>query len=221
MTPAEQQCRFPLFAGLTSAQWHALQARMRRDEWPADSPIINQGDVAHRFFLIEAGRVNVVLYTEEGEEVILGVLSVGEYFGEMGLLDGQPRSASIVAVEPSRTLSLDREQFLTFLREIPDAAMNIFRGLCERLRFADRRIEDLATLDLAGRLVRVLEELTSRNGERMAQGIALPRRMTHQDLAGMVGASRARVTKTLAFLRRRGVVQRDKGRLILRTRGNQ
>lgn len=150
--------------------------------------------------------------------MILGVLTAGEYFGEMGLVDGQLRSASVITLEPTQTLSLDRLTFVTFLQETPAALMNILRALCERLRFADRRIEDLATLDLAGRLTHILEEVGAKEGDKIPGGIVLPQYVTHQELSAMVGATRARVTKTLTFLRKRGIVRRHMGRLVIRTK---
>jgi CRP/FNR family transcriptional regulator/CRP/FNR family cyclic AMP-dependent transcriptional regulator len=218
MKQVTQQMRFPLFAGLSEQQRAGLLSRMQHRVYEADAPIVNRGDCSDRFFLINEGRVKVVIYTEDGEEVILGTLTKGEYFGEMGLLDGEPRSASVIALELTQTLSIDRSQFLTFLREVPAATMNIFRALCERLRFADRRIEDLATLDLSGRLIRVMEELADKMGQHIDGGLAIPQHITHQELASMVGATRARVTKTLTFLCKKGIVRRYGKHLILQTR---
>lgn len=210
-----QHMRFPLFAGLSEQQRTGLLSRMQHRVYQADVPIVNKGDCADRFFLIEEGRVKVVIYTEDGEEVILGTITKGEYFGEMGLLDGEPRSASVIALELTQTLSIDRSQFLTFLKDVPAATMNIFRSLCERLRFADHRIEDLATLDLSGRVVHVIGELCEKMGQRVSGGTALPQNITHQDLAAMVGATRSRVTKTLTFLRKKGIIRRQGKQLVL------
>lgn len=214
-----QKMRFPLFAGLNDHQRNGLLSRMQSRVYQPGTPIVNKGDCADRFFLIEEGRVKVVIYTEDGEEVILGAIAKGEYFGEMGLLDGEPRSASVIALELTQTLSIDRSQFLAFLKDVPAATMNIFRSLCERLRFADRRIEDLATLDLAGRLVRVMEDLGDKSSERLNGCNMLSADLTHQDLAAMVGATRARVTKTLSFLTKKGVVGRKGKRLIINSKG--
>ena len=210
-----QGVEHPLFASLNPHERTQLFGHMRVEVFRADTPIINAGDVSDRFFLIEGGRVKVVLYTDNGDEVILGFIGPEDYFGEIGLLDGAMRSASIVAVEETVTRSLSRSEFITFLQTYPSATMQIFRALCERLRGADRRIENLATLDLAGKLLHVLEEIALHAGRRAGNGVLLPTSVTHEDLAAMVGASRARVTKTLTLLRQRHVIRSQGKQLLL------
>lgn len=190
-----------LFSGIPREDLKKLAQRFKAIDFGEMDPIIQQEEHGTNFYLILNGKVKVVRYTEDGKEIILDTLSTGEYFGEMALLDGLSRSASVVPLTPVKVLAIDRPSFIRFLQQSPKALEYLLKELSLRLRQADCRIEDLSTLELAARLKRILEGIGSEEGQKSGDGYILKDLPTHQDLANMVGASRARVSETLAHLK--------------------
>ena len=152
---------------------------------------------------------------EEGKEVILSVLGPGDFFGEMGLLDGAPRAASVVTIEQSEFVWISKEDFHVLLQDNFEMAMIIMRGLVKRLREADRKIESLALLDVYGRVARVLLEFSEDVGGRKIVKGKLPR----QDIAKMIGASREMVSRVMKGLEVEGYIEvLPDGAIVLRER---
>jgi CRP-like cAMP-binding protein len=149
-------------------------------------------DPGDSLFVVRTGRVKVVLLGEDGREVILGMLEVGEYFGELSLIDDQPRSAHVIAMEDSALLILRREDFRRRVEETPAVAWALLSGLSRRLRQADSKIGGLVLLDVPGRVAKLLTDLS-----REAGSDAMPRVLTHQNIAHMIGASRETVSRTM------------------------
>jgi CRP/FNR family transcriptional regulator, cyclic AMP receptor protein len=161
------------------------------------------------------GRTKVQMADEEGKEVILAVLGPGEYFGEMGLLDDAPRSASVVAIEACEFITMSKEAFIDFLHRHPEVTMVIMRNLVKRLREADRKIESLALLDVYGRVARVLMDAADHEDGTQVVREKLPR----QDIAKMIGASREMVSRVMKGLETEGYIDvRDDGSILLRER---
>jgi len=204
-----------LFANLDENGLTQLAQVADEKTFARDSVILQQEAPGNALFVIVQGRVKVVLYGEDGREVILSTLHDGEFFGEMSLLDGKPRSASVVAVEPTVLLRLRRDAFQALLRKNPDIALKILEALSLRLRSADSRIGSLALLDVYGRVARALRELVQREGKAAGSNVILERRPTHQDLAAMAGTSRETVSRVLGDFVRSGLVTLDGRRMIL------
>jgi CRP/FNR family transcriptional regulator/CRP/FNR family cyclic AMP-dependent transcriptional regulator len=167
-------------------------------------------------FLIVAGQVKVVLPSGDGEEAILGVLNAGECFGELSLLDGEPRSATIVATEPTDVLVVDRERFLAAVAANPRVAVDFLRILARRLRDVDEAVEDAVFLDVPARLAKRLLELAAEYGSAGPDGIEIGLRVTQAELASMVGATRESINKHLGAFRARGLVDLRGGRMVIR-----
>lgn len=191
-----------LFSGGPIEDLEKLAAHSRIMDFEKGDLIIQQEDQGASFFLILSGRVKVIRYTEDGKEIILDTLSAGDHFGEMALLDGLPRSASVAASTSAKVLIIDRTSFIRFLQQCPKALEHLLKELSLRLRQADRRIEELSTLGLVERLKKILANLGKEEGQSSEEGFILKELPTHQDLANMVGASRARVSEALAHLKR-------------------
>ena len=135
-------------------------------------------------------------FDEEGREIILSWLGPGEFFGEMGLIDGSPRSASVVAVEPCELLTIGKIDFKRCMQENFEVAQKLMQILVRRLREADRNIESLALLDVYGRVARLLLDMSEEeNGKRLVR-----RKLSKQDIANMIGASREMVSKVMRDL---------------------
>ena len=191
-----------------------LQARSFRK----DERIVSQADPGDSMFIIDQGRVKVVLYGDSGREVILSIFRSGDFFGEMSLLDGQPRSANVIALEDSRLWVLSREDFVRHLDEFPGTALNILAEMSLRLRRADEVIGNLALLDVYARVARLLADLARRDGETTDEGIVIRTRPTQQDLASMIGTSRETVSRVLSEFQRRGLLSMQ-GKTILLSQG--
>lgn len=201
------------FSNLSTADLLRLESLLTVSHFKKDSIIFSQEDPGTSLFVIKQGRVKVLLYGESGHEITISWYGVGEFFGEMSLLDGRPRSASVVAAEPTVLLSLDREAFLRYLKLHPDASITILVELTTRLRHATDIIGNLALLDVYGRIGRVLYELGAKGGKQDASGILL-RKITRHEIASLAGTSRETVSRTLRDFERRGLIKTS-GRNIL------
>jgi CRP-like cAMP-binding protein len=222
----ERHERFPpglirsvsIFAELDDAGAAALERLARLRAYRTDEVVAAEGERGDALFVLARGRVKVALFGESGREVILSVFRTpGDFFGEMSLLDDEPRSATVVAMEPSTLLVLSRADFRAHLARHPKVAMQVMTELSRRLRRADGVIGDLALLDVLGRLAARLRSLADAEGEETPEGVLLPRRPTHAELAAMIGASRETVSRAISELARRGgLVNRGKRLLIRR-----
>jgi CRP/FNR family transcriptional regulator, cyclic AMP receptor protein len=198
--------RVNIFDNLPEGELETLSECLIRRTYLRDNTIVSQSDPGDSMFIIEQGRVKVVLYGEGGREVILTVFRDGDFFGEMSLLDGQSRSANVIAMEDSHLLILERGAFLSHLRAHPQTALNILAVMSQRLRRADEIIGNLALLDVYGRLGRLLQDMAQREGKPAPGGVIIAQRPTHQELASMIGTSRETVSRVLSDFQRQGLI---------------
>ena len=181
-----------LFRGLGRDTLQRFAEVTREKRYPKGSVIVFADDPGDSLYIVRAGRVKVVLLGDDGREVILGVLGVGEHFGELALIDDQPRSAHVIALEDSVLLVLRREEFRRRVEASPAVAWALLTELSRRLRTADKKIGGLVLLDVPGRIARVLLENAPDEETNVVQ-----RRLTHQTIAHMIGASRETVSRTM------------------------
>lgn len=203
-----------IFKELDEQTLQSLGQCLKAHRYPKDSLIVGQNDQGDALFIIESGRVKVVLYGESGREMILSIFRPGDFFGEMSLLDDQPRSANVLALEDANVLVLSRRDFVRHLEGNPSVALNILAEMSRRLRRADDIIGNLALLDVYGRVARILIDLAHTEGEDKDEGILIRHRPTHQDLASMIGTSRETVSRVISEFQRRGFLS-IQGRAIL------
>jgi CRP/FNR family cyclic AMP-dependent transcriptional regulator len=213
MFPTEVFTRSPLLANLPSDVLARLAGSARRRTYRRGEVIFHQGDPGDALHFITAGRVKVVLDAETGEEAVIAILGPGECFGELALIDGEPRSATVETLEPVQTVSLARADFMGFIRDNPQAAERLMVTLAGMVRRTDESMADLVFLDLEGRLVKKLLELAEAHGRDVDGAIEIELPMTQEDLAAMIGATRASVNKLLGWYEDRGAIQR-RGRRI-------
>jgi CRP/FNR family transcriptional regulator/CRP/FNR family cyclic AMP-dependent transcriptional regulator len=152
--------------------------------------------------------------SEDGREVILSILKDGDIFGEMSLLDGKPRSASVISTAKTELILLRRPDFLSRLSRFPEMASKMLATLAERLRRTNRQVESLALLNVYGRIAGTLLQLADDQGENSDQGLTIAERPVHQEIANMAGTTRETVSRVLNDLERRGYLARD-GRSII------
>ena len=207
--------RMPLFADLASAELAALGALLRRRRCGRGEVLFTAGDPGNSLYIIEAGRVKIALTSLEGKEVILTVLGPAEFFGDLALLDGEPRSADAIAIEPCELLLLPRDDFLTFIDTHPTVAKKLFAVLSRRLRRNAQLLQDAAFLDIPGRLARLIAQLAEQEGRPEGEAFVISSQLTQSDLAGMIGATRESVNKWLRSFERKGLLRSERGRMVV------
>jgi len=195
-----------LFGGLTDDERTALLARLRRRRYRKGATVFLYGDLGRDLYIIESGSVRIYVATAEGKELTLAILGPGEFFGELALLDGEPRSSDAIIMEDSQLQLLERDEFVHFMDEHPSVTHRVIEVLSRRLRNNNELVQDAAFFDVAARLARVILRLAESVGHADGDGITISKRLTQYDLAGMIGASRESVNKWLAFFARQGLV---------------
>jgi len=202
----------PLFASLPEDQLRVLATMVMRKSAPRSSTIMAGGDPTDSLYIVLSGRLKVMISDSDGKEVILSLLGPGEFFGEMGMIDDSPRSASVVTIEPCELLSISKRDFNEHLAENFEMAMAVMRGLVRRLREADRKIGSLALLDVYGRVARLLLDMSENvNGEKI-----VTKRLPKQDIAKMIGASREMVSRVMKDLQMGGYIEMRGSSIVLR-----
>lgn len=206
-----------IFSDLDPGSLAALERITETRDYPEGSVIVSQEEPGEALFVLVRGRVKVVLYGQSGREVILSIFRApGDFFGEMSLLDDQPRSATVMAAERSRLLVLSRSGFQEHIAAHPRSALRVLTELCRRLRRADEVIGNLALLDVYGRLAGKLREMAAADGEELDDGILIRQRPTQSEIAAMIGTSRETVSRALSELARRGFLEMSGKKLLLR-----
>jgi len=186
----------PLFSGLDERELERLSKVAIRRRAARGEQVVRAGEDAETLIVLLTGRAKVTNFDEEGREIILAWLSPGEFFGEMGLIDGSPRSANVVAVEPCELLILGKHEFERCMQDNFQVAKKLMQILVRRLREADRNIESLALLDVYGRVARLLLDMSEdASGKRVVR-----QKISKQDMARMIGASREMVSKVMRDL---------------------
>jgi CRP-like cAMP-binding protein len=185
----------PLFKHLADDELARIAGLARRRKHPKGSVILFEDDPGDALYVVIEGQVKVVLIGEDGREVILATLGNGDFFGEMSLIDDQPRSAHVIAMEASNLLVLRRDDFQRCLDETPRIALGLLRALTRRLRLADSKIGGLVLLDVTGRVARLLLEMADEN-----DGVEISKKVTHHQIAQMIGSSRETVSRTMRTL---------------------
>jgi CRP/FNR family cyclic AMP-dependent transcriptional regulator len=202
----------PLFSVLPESQLSLLTSLVGRKSFPRGTTIISAGDTTDSLFVIISGRLKVMMSDDEGREVILAMLNAGEFFGEMGLIDDHPRSATVVALEPCELLSLSKRDFMKSLEDNFELAMTVMRGLVRRLREADKKIGTLALMDVYGRVARLLLEMAETvDGQKI-----VTRKLAKQDIAKMIGASREMVSRVMKDLQEGGYIEVQGNTILIR-----
>ncbi|MBO9677583.1 Crp/Fnr family transcriptional regulator [Paenacidovorax monticola] len=208
--------RVPLFSLLTDAQAEVISGAVVKRRFKRGEVLVEQGQKSNALCILLTGRARVMSSDSRGREVILATLGPGDYLGEMSIIDNNPHSATVRAEVQTDVLLLGRTEFARCLSENASMALVVMRGLVKRLRHADRKIESLALLDVYGRVAHALLEFAVSD----TQGQLVVRdKISRQDLAKMVGASREMVSRVMKDLEERGLIETlDGGATVLRER---
>jgi CRP/FNR family transcriptional regulator/CRP/FNR family cyclic AMP-dependent transcriptional regulator len=192
-----------------------LAAAMRRRSFRPGEVIFHRDDPGQVLYIIREGKVKIYITSPEGQEVVLAVFGPGDYFGELALLDGQPRSASAVAIDPVESYALQRNDFITAVSHYPRIAIQVMNVLSRRLRQTDAMIEDLLFLDVHGRVAKKLLELAELHGVHTPEGVRIDLRLTQSDLAALVGASRESVNKVMGYFVDKRFISTEKRKITI------
>lgn len=196
--------RVPLFATLTQPQAEVLASTVAKKRFKRGEILVEQGKMSNALFIVLSGRTRVVMTDNKGREVILATLQSGDYVGEMSLIDNEPHSATVVAEQQVDVLVLGRDSFLHCLAENAEMAHAVMRGLVQRLRRASENISSLALVGVYGRVAKVLLDaaVMDEAGNRMIR-----EKVSRQDIAKMVGASREMVSRVMRDFEEQGFIQ--------------
>jgi len=206
--------KIPLFSHIKDSQLKEIAARCRKVKYGKGDAVFQKYDPGTELFVVLSGKLKAVLEDEQGSEMVLAGFEQGDFFGELGLLDGKGRSATIVADKDSELAVLSKDVLIELLQKDPKIAVELIATLVERLRKADEMIESLAFLEVGERLVRALLE-TADAGSDSASGYLRTKKLTHKDIASRIGSSREAVSKCMKVLTAKGIIRESEGVFLI------
>jgi CRP-like cAMP-binding protein len=189
--------KVPLFAEFSDGDRTAVAALMVARRYPKHAVLVYEGDAGDALFIVVKGNVAVTRVSNDGKETILTILREGDFFGEMGVLDGSPRSATIKAIGEVDAAMLPRKDFLDLLGKSPHMSLSLVLALSSRLRETNQAIQAAAYQDIRTRLAALLLHLSQQFGETVEGGIRLTLRLTNQEMANMIGTTRETANRML------------------------
>ena len=212
--------RCSLFERVTPAEAQRLEAHSSLRSFARREIIYFPGEPGHSVLVLARGRVKIKTVTPDGRETISAFIVEGELFGELALLDAAPRGEFAEAVEPSQVLAVPRADIIWLMDRRPDVALHVTKLFGFRLRRVENRLRNILFRSNRERIVALLLELLDSHGQKDADGWEIQLRLSHQDLANLIGATRETVTGTLGQLQHEGliVVRRQRIRVIKRAR---
>ena len=205
--PTESPTERDLMPGVVKA----LAAYGIERDYPKNAVIITEGDPSDSLYVILSGRVKVYLSESDGKEIVLNIHGAGSYVGEMAF-DNQPRSASVMTLEPCKLSVVTQSRFREFLKQEPQAVEHLIRSLIQRARNATEKVRSLALLDVYGRVARLLLDLAEEKDGRLT----IAEHLTHQDIAHRVGCSREMISRLFKDLIAGGYVSVERHRIFLK-----
>ena len=203
----------PIFSNLDEKQISFIATKMRNKKYSKSDIILMEDEVGDTFFIILEGSVKVTRDSEVGREVILAVLSSGNFFGEISLLDGKTRSANAIALEKTSLMILKRNDFLQLLKELPQISISLLSELAKRIRKTDEQVENLAFSDAEKRIGISILSISEQLGVVKNGLVKIPKLPFHQDIANMAGTSRETVSRMLKLLETKKLITRNSNEL--------
>lgn len=200
-----------MFSDLASSETEILTKHCTTRNYPANSILINEGDDTSSLYVIVEGEVKVFVNDEHGKEAILNIMGEGEYFGELALVDDAPRSASVMTTKPTKVMIITKADFKRCLNDNPDMAYSLIRALSKQVRALTDSVKNLSLMDVYGRVAHTLLDLAEdKDGKQV-----IDQKLTHQDIANMVGASREMVSRILKDLSTGGYISVEKKNITI------
>ena len=203
----------PLFSHLKDAQLKEMASRCTKVAFKKGAVIFHKTDMSTDLYIVDNGKLKAVLSDDEGDEIVLARFEQGAFFGELSLLDGKGRSATIVADSDAELSVLKQADLLALMAKDPKIAVAMMTTLVDRLRSADEKIEALAFQEVGERLIRAL--INDASPDRSVKGYLKSAKRTHKELAGMIGSSREAVSKCMKVLVGSSIVREAEGNLLI------
>ena len=207
--------RVALFAPLGRAELARLAEITATKRLRARQVLFRQGDAGTHAYVIISGRLKVAAAGEDGKQTLLRIMDPGEVIGEISLLDSQPRSGTVTALDPAELLVIQRRDLIPFLEQHPKTAIKLLRALAERLRSISVQLEDRVFLNLPPRLAKKLLALSETYGQPVARGVRIDLKLKQGELGEMVGTSRESINKQLRTWTGQGLLKSEKGYITI------
>lgn len=207
--------KIPIFTDLKDDILEKIYSRMQKKVYKKGNMILMEEDLGDTLFILNKGSVKITRISEEGREVILSILGEGDFFGEMSILDGESRSANVVALEDSEVFILRRGDFLDLIEKHPQIAIILLQELASRLRKSDQQIESLSLADAENRVAMALIRLAEELGVIKMGQVIIESLPFQQDIANMAGTSRETVSRMLKHFENRGYIKKEGRKLII------
>jgi len=205
--------KVPIFSGLDETQVSFILSKMNKKEYLKGDIILMEDEVGDTFFIIMEGSVKVTKDSEDGREVILAVLSNGNFFGEISLLDGKTRSANAISLEKTKLMILKRHDFLNLIKEFPQISISLLSELANRIRKTDAQVENLAFSDAEKRVGISILSISEQLGVIKNGSVHIPKLPFQQDIANMAGTTRETVSRMLKILEKKKLIIRNSHKL--------
>jgi CRP/FNR family transcriptional regulator, cyclic AMP receptor protein len=187
----------PLFSSLDSLQKKILNEIIHIKEFKKNKIIFFEGDFADAFYIVQKGQVQIIKLCAEGKEKILSIMDPGDFFGEMGLIEGKKRSAMAKTSSVTSLIVLEKDKFLGFIRKNPEITLKIIVELSKRLRFSNQEVEELAFLDVESRLKRLFLRIAETFSDENSNEVLIIKKITHQEIGKLIASSRETVTRII------------------------
>jgi len=207
--------RVPLLSALDSEERLLFARLVQTRSYASRQTVVWEGEGGGTLFIVLSGYLKATTSGADGSELLLSIMGPGEVFGELSLLDGEPRSASVSTLESAELAFIEREPFMQMVEASPKLAIRLLGVLAQRLRNLSKRCENVACKDVRSRLAEALVFLADRHGTALGQGVQIPVRLSQQDLGSMVGATRESVNKLLRDWSKIGVLSHVSGRVTI------
>ncbi|MBW2606623.1 MAG: Crp/Fnr family transcriptional regulator [Deltaproteobacteria bacterium] len=212
-SPQQLLNKIPLFNSLSDSDLESLSESVRLQSLKKGQTLFRKGDEGASLYIIKQGTIKIVLPSRLGDEVIVTIFSEGDFFGEMALFDGKPRSADALAMESTKIYMLSRKDFLLFLHSNINAMESILSQLTKRLRDTDDFLEGTCFLNVSARLAKKLLDLAESYGQKDGDKVYIDLNLTQKELGDMIGSTRESINKELKILRDKGLITKQENKI--------
>ena len=215
MNSAEYLRSVSIFSDLSNVELETISKKMTPYSYSKGEFIVMEETEGQQCYFIIHGSVKITRSSKEGREVILAILTAGEFFGEMSLLDGETRSANVLTLEETKVLALNRNDFMATLEEYPQVSIQLLKELTIRLRKSDLQIASLTLSDAEKRIGLCILRLAGEQGTIRQGHVKIKKFPFQHDIANMAGTSRETVSRTLVLFEQNGLIQREGRQLTI------
>lgn len=211
----DELMEFDLFINLSDEHLESVLKVCHRQNYKRDNMIVIEEEAGTNLYLILDGKVKISRISDDGREVILSILTEGDFFGEMSVIDGSTRSANVTSIDTSELIVIKRDNFLNLLHQIPQIAINLLEELVARLRRSDQQIKALSLQDAVGKVASAILRLAENEGIIKNNEVIINKVPSQQDLANMAGTSRETISRVLKSLANDNYLQKDGSKIII------